>query len=342
MMNILKRNTRLVRLHEIEKQKILLKRKKNEELEIPIFSSHNTFLTKSYTIPQLKEICKFYKLKVTGNKQVLINKIYNFLYFSSYAVIIQKVWKKRLFKIYNKLRGPARFNRSLCVNETDFFSMESLLDIPFEQFFSYKDVDGMIYGFDVISLYNLLDNEDLKDSNPYNRNPIPHKAKIDFKRLLNIGKVFNNNLNMTIEVEEEITDPVKLLETRILSIFREIDNLGNYTNPAWFLQLTQRQVVKFLYELYDIWTFRAHLDENTMIDICPPIGRPFQMLDMTMLNNIPLLNIKTLALVVIEQFVNTGVDREFQILGANYVLCALTLVSSGAAEALPWLYQSVA
>lgn len=335
-----KRKYKVGKITRDRKAKHSIKEKNNAELEIPIFSSHNTFLTKSYTIPQLKEICKFYKLKVTGNKQVLLNKIYNFLYFSSYALIIQRAWRKKLFKIYSKIRGPARFNRSLCVNETDFFSMESLSDIPFEQFFSYKDVDGMIYGFDVISLYNLLDNEDLKDSNPYNRNPIPHKAKVDFKRLINIGKVFNNQLNMNIVVEE-ITDPVKLLETRISSIFRKIDNLGNYTNPGWFIQLTQRQVVNFLYELYDIWTFRAHLDETTMMDICPPNGCPFQILDMNMLNNIPLLNIKNLALVVIEQFIDTGVDRECQILGANYVLCALTLVSSDAAESLPWLYQSV-
>jgi hypothetical protein len=318
------------------------KDKKNEELDMPVFSSHNTFLTKSYTIPQLKEICKFYKLKVTGNKQVLINKIYNFLYFSSHALIIQKVWRKNLFKVYNNLRGPARFNRSLCVNETDFFSMEPIKDIPFDQFFSYKDVDGKIYGFDIISLYNLLDNEDLKDSNPYNRSPIPYKAKTNFKRLLSISKIMGTNLHMSIEVEkEEINDPIKIIELRTISIFREMDNLGNYTNPAWFLQLNQRQVVKFLHELYDIWCFRAHLDDNTMIEICPPNGRPFQILDMNSLNNIPLINIKTLALVVMEQFVNSGIDREFRILGSNYVLCALTLVSTNAADALPWLYQSV-
>jgi hypothetical protein len=150
------------------------------------------------------------------------------------------------------------------------------------------------------------------------------------------------NLHMSIEVEkEEINDPIKIIELRTISIFREMDNLGNYTNPAWFLQLNQRQVVKFLHELYDIWCFRAHLDDNTMIEICPPNGRPFQILDMNSLNNIPLINIKTLALVVMEQFVNSGIDREFRILGSNYVLCALTLVSTNAADALPWLYQSV-
>lgn len=309
-------------------------------LEIPPFSSHNTFLTKTYTVPQLKEICKFYKLKVTGNKQVLINKIYHYLYFSSYAVVIQKVWRKNLFKTYNKLRGPAKFNRTLCVNETDFSSMEPLKEIPFNQFFSYADVDGKIYGFDIISLYNLLDDEDLKDSNPYNRNPIPNKTKMNFKRLLSISKIMGENVDMNLVVEE-VTDPVKLIEMRTLNLFREIDNLGNYTNPLWFTQLNQRQVVKFLQELRDIWIYRAHLDNTTMMEICPPNGNPFNILDMNMILNMPLYNIKIVALIIIDQFVKNGIDRESRILGANYVLCALTLVSTEAAGALPWLYQSV-
>ena len=313
-----------------------------EPVEIPPFSSHNTFLTKTFTVQQLKEICKFYKLKVTGNKQVLINKIYHYLYFSSYIVVIQRAWRKNLFKTYNKLRGPAKFNRSLCVNETDFSSMDPLKDIPFDQFFSYADVDGKIYGFDIVSLYNLLDNEDLKDSNPYNRNPIPNKTKMNFKRLINISKIMGENLQMNLVVEEEITDPVKLIEMRALNLFREIDNLGNYTNPLWFTQLNQRQVVKFLQELRDIWTYRAHLDTTTMMEICPPNGNPFDILDMNMIINIPLYNIKLFALIVIDQFVKNGVDRESRILGANYVLCARTLVSTEAADALPWLYQSVA
>ena len=79
-----------------------------------------------------------------------------------------------------------------------------------------------------------------------------------------------------------------------------------------------------------------------MIEICPPHGNPFEVVDMNILINIPLYNIKTLDLLIIDQFVKNGVDRESRILGTNFVLCALTLVSEAAADALPWLYQSVA
>jgi hypothetical protein len=52
--------------------------------------------------------------------------------------------------------------------------------------------------------------------------------------------------------------------------------------------------------------------------------------------------IKRIALNIIETMVKQGATESNRSLGANYVLCALTLVSPEAAESLPWLYQSVA
>jgi hypothetical protein len=42
-----------------------------------------------------------------------------------------------------------------------------------------------------------------------------------------------------------------------------------------------------------------------------------------------------------ETMVNTGIDKDSRSLGAYYVLGALTLVNEEAANALPWLYQSM-
>jgi hypothetical protein len=51
--------------------------------------------------------------------------------------------------------------------------------------------------------------------------------------------------------------------------------------------------------------------------------------------------IKNAILNVLFKMVNTGIDRDNKCLGAYYVLGALTLVNDSAAQALPWLYQSV-
>lgn len=63
--------------------------------------------------------------------------------------------------------------RSLCVNDTDFFTLEPLTEIDKHQFISFKDKDNFIYGFDICSLYKLLTDSNGPVTNPYNRNKIP-------------------------------------------------------------------------------------------------------------------------------------------------------------------------
>ncbi len=46
-------------------------------------------------------------------------------------------------------------------------------------------------------------------------------------------------------------------------------------------------------------------------------------------------------LIVFENAIYSGIDEDYRKLGAFHVLSALTLVSRGAREAMPWLYESV-
>jgi hypothetical protein len=220
--------------------------------------------------------------------------------------------------------------------------MDPLDEIPFEQFYSYKDVDNMVYGFDVLSFHNLLTNSKLNNQNPYNRQPIPHYAIINFKRLISVSKMVGEKLNIELEIDKSVNDPVKIVEMRAVSIFQEIDGLGNYTNPSWFLTLNKILLIKFVKELFDIWNYRAHLTDEIKREICYPSGNPFAYINIEFLVTIPELSLKSIILNLIEQFIKYGVDENSRILGVNYVLCALTLVSNEAAESLPWLYQSVA
>ena len=48
------------------------------------------------------------------------------------------------------------------MNQTDFFTLEELKDIDNSQFYSFKDKDGFVYGFDVCSLYNMIVIEKIK------------------------------------------------------------------------------------------------------------------------------------------------------------------------------------
>jgi hypothetical protein len=77
--------------------------------------------------------------------------------------------------------------------------------------------------------------------------------------------------------------------------------------------------------------------------ICYPSGNPFLRLpNYNCLQTIENLDeVRKRILEIIENIVNTGIDKDSKCLGAYYVLGALTLVNTDAATSLPWLYQAV-
>ena len=127
-----------------------------EEFHIPSYINYNIFLDINYNIPQLKSIARYYKQKVSGNKDELNTRLYNFLKYSFYAIRLQRCWKNHLRYKYHIQHGPAVNKRNLCNNVSDFLSFDDIDKIPYSQFFSYKDNDGFIFtsfvGF-IFSLY---------------------------------------------------------------------------------------------------------------------------------------------------------------------------------------------
>ena len=96
-----------------------------------------------------------------------------------------------------------------------------------------------------------------------------------------------------------------------------------------------------IYSIFDIWNYRANLTQNVKREICPPLGNPFRNVNINQLTNLSYNNLFKTILNILEPIVKNGINRDSQILGTYYVLSALTLVNNSAAEAMPWLYQSV-
>lgn len=305
------------------------------ELDIQKINCANLF-DNNFTNIQLKKIAKHYDLVSIGNKQTIILQIYTFLNLYNIVTKIQCMFRGCLQRKYNKLRGPAIQNRLLCTNDTDFLSGDELKNINFVQFFSYKDEDGFIYGFDIISLYNLIIKSDKIVKNPYNRKPISDITIKNITNLLQISKILN--ISIDTNIKEINVSEKKTTELRILDLFQNIDALGNYSNPIWFSSLNRFQLIKFLRELIDIWSYRAQLTIEVKRAICPPNGDPFRNINYYEQD---LENIKNNILTILEKFVCSGIDKDSKSLGAYYVLGALTIVNEDAALALPWLYQSV-
>lgn len=318
------------------------KKVSDEKLIMPTIQTYNDLIYNNYNVAQLKSFAKNYKLKISGNKPQLTRRIYSYLYLSSYIIKIQTIFRRYLVSRYKVLHGPAIMDRKVCTNSADFVTMDPLDEINFHQFISYKDTDEFIYGFDITSLHNLFLKSGEQIKNPYNRNLIPDFVFKNIRGLIRLGRILKIEINLNFEDDTKKLPNEKVIELKALTIFQQIDALGNYSNANWFLSLNRNQLIKFTRELMDIWQYRAQLPIETKHNICPPVGDPFRSLSIQYVNTEQnLWNVRKVLLDVIEKFVNSGVDKDNKALGAYYVLGALTLVNSEAATSLPWLFQSV-
>ena len=310
-----------------------------KDFEIPIFSDYKKFAIMNYPVSFLKVVCKFYKLKVSGNKPDLKSRIYDFLLNSNYVLIIQKIIRGYFVRLYHKLIGPALYNRESCMNSTDFLTFQNVSNIPYNEFFSYMS-NNSIWGFNILSIYNLFTKSKRPILNPYTREPISNTIFDDIKVFVRLCNLFKKPVNLVLNKPEEHTNRKKI-EIKSLELFQYMDELGNYTDSRWFSSLNRVQLIKFIRELVDIWEYRAQLTMEIKKEICHPYGNPFRYIDLIHLGNLAYIPLQKMALSVIEQFIKKGIDRDTCNLGASYVLCGLTLVNNEAALALPWLYQSV-
>ena len=305
-------------------------------------SNYNNLIIYNYKVAEIKNNLKKYKLKVTGNKNELLRRLYNYLKTSSFVVKIQKLFRGYLPRKLLKLRGDALKNRNLCVNKEDFLTMDNLNDISTLHFYSYKD-DNLIYGFDIISIYNLIEKVENKEvKNPYTRKPINDNILRDVKSIIRLCKIMKTPININIKIDDNELSQKKKMELKTLEIFQYMNSLGNYSDPNWFLSLNRNQLIRFYKELNEIWNYRANLSEEVKINICPPRGVIFTFNDRHIIyseNNILVIQNKLLN--IIQKMVFSGIDNDSKILGSYYVLGALTLVSQNAANSLSWLFQSV-
>lgn len=320
----------------------------NDNFAIPQLNEHFKLITNNYDLKQLKEITKHYELKSSGNKDVLIARIFSYLYLSIYLLKIQKLGRNYLRKKFIKIHGPAYLKRNMCVNAIDFLTMDEIADIVPTQFFSYKDKDNFIYGFDVVSFHNLIKKSGSSIIlNPFTKLQIPSKIIHKFKRMIYLSSLLDIPVNLKIE-DTDSTSIVKSSSDEALALFQYIDQLGNYTNVQWFMNLTKEKLYDLIMILFEIWNFRAELNNSMKIKICNPTGNPFYnenlLQNQTIMNylaSIPTLeNLRLEILEILSKFVKKGITEEYKKIGAYYVLGALTLVSQDAENSLPWLYES--
>lgn len=313
----------------------------NDNFEVPMLIDYNKILDNNYNIQQLKQISKHFGIKISGNKLELRKRLYNYMHISYYIIYIQKISRGKIVKKYMELHGPGLKDRSVCSNDIDFLTLDNLKDIPYSQFFSYKDEDGFVYKFNILSFYNLYKKHSDKLYNPLSTKIIDKSIVTSMLNYIKYSKLLKIEINISYN-DVIIEDENKKLEMRILNIFQTMDSYGNYTNISWLKKLNKIELIKFIKEVAELWNYRVQLTQEVKREISPPYGNPFLSCNINIngLNVYSYKNILKMVILLIEELITKGTTYDNRVLGCYYVLSCFTLVSSEAAEAMPWLYES--
>ncbi len=139
----------------------------------------------------LKTLSTYYGLRTSGTKNVLIERIEIHIMNMKCSIMIQKnvraFFARKLVKMLLLMSETKKKN--ICVNETDFYTLEPLNDIPYYLFFYYTDEQDFTYGFNIESLIHLYIKSG-KVVNPYNRNKIPIEMMFDIFTTYGLLRIF--------------------------------------------------------------------------------------------------------------------------------------------------------
>ena len=293
-------------------------------------------------VKQLKSTLKKLRLESDGKKTQLLDRLRVFYCnINHYNENIETVIKIQTYvrQYLNRKNGPGFSDKTLCINDEDFYTFETKEEIDPLYFFSIKDDSGKIFFFDIRSLEKLLISN--RKMNPYTTEIISEDniSKID-NRLFEIKK----NKKYKSFPKQKLSDD-QLYNSHVLDIFQKIDMLdvaAGGSNTEWFNDLSIKQLKQFYKGLEDIWNYRAELTEDQKQLIVP--NRNMFTFSVSYIFNLPENNktktfIRKLLLTEIEALIDTSSNIENKKTGAYFVLTCLTDVSEDCRTSLPWLVQ---
>jgi hypothetical protein len=301
------------------------------------------------TIPELKRVARENGLFVSGAKPLLIERIQKHFTRIKRIVYIQSLARRNLVITRMRMRGPALTpgKRKLCVNDTDFFTLEPISEIEPENFFSYQDEKGLVYGFDVKSLSMMYDSQGSL-MNPYNRYVFVGDALRRINVLMGKPKTRTNDEAELETFNRLIELRTKPIESRITDLFYEIDRIGNYTVSSWFSRLSREKYLYFYKRVRELWNYRAMLEDDMKRSICPFFD-PFQFrlsrysghVNTMRERDLTEVDCRKMCVILLENLIYTGRDDITKNTMTAHILSALTLVSSEARTTMPWLHESI-
>ena len=261
------------------------------------------------------------------------------------VIPIQKAW--RTYWIKREWRGPGFLHKKACTNREDFYTLETIEETNDNFFFSYRDPNKIIFFFDIRSFEKLLQDDEIL--NPYNRQPIPDYALIeynkrrDFMTKMKLWKTHYDDTSHILTAEQK-------LNLRVVSVVSELNLLNIIAggiDANWFTGLSLVKLKKYYASLEDIWMYRASLTKKQKIEIIPNVQKMNKLFPYNVkqvVNSSPhMLDYEKMIYIlmdIIETLITSSAQQQHRITAANYVMIALTEVSPQVASAIPWLAQN--
>lgn len=245
----------------------------------------------------------------------------------SFAAIVHRLWRLRLAR----RAGPLLWFRDESNNPSDFFSADPVTEIPIRDFVSFAD-GPKGYIMDIKSAASLIDHASANGEvplNPFNRAPLPPHF---LRRVARHGAATTHTWAPLKPLSEAQTHSLAVTD-----IFRAIEDLGYYTDPQWFMDMSRQDLQRFYVELADLWYHRVGLTTADRGRIAP-LGNPFGVSVVAALV-MQQRALRPQILNTMRQLVSTASSRADKQLGVTYVLGSLAIVSAGAAVAYPWLVE---
>lgn len=174
--------------------------------QITKMKSQMTHLDKC-KIPELKEIAKKYRIKVSGTKAVLLQRIREHMFRENSAISIQKLFRGYIVRYFYFFIINSNRSRSLCVNDSDSCTLEPLSEIESLRFFAIIDKNDFIYGFDIISLLMMCKKGNTY--NPYNRDSMSRSCINEVKKIGRLLLILFSDIVDKSEIDViDMTPPV--------------------------------------------------------------------------------------------------------------------------------------
>ena len=262
-----------------------------------------------------------------------------------YIQTVQKIqlwWRKALLLSALQRQGPAIHYREVSQNKTEICSLDSIDTVPRAFFFSYADPQKLIWSFDIRSLAAILA-QGQQPTNPYTREALPLKIlqklrdRISYLRARKYALVYFNGEALTEE---------QAWSQRVLDVFMKLESLGYLCSCDWFHSLEIEDHKKFFRIMFQLWQWRLGLSSTEKEELVPHHSRQSTRLfkiHPDQAGSAPRDRQwwQKTNLALVHSFITRSNDKAKQALGCMYVLMGLVQVSEDAAEAYPWIWETV-